>query len=511
MGSLSGFALVAGALCSSACSLTGDELAPTLVAESLSEQRDAVGQGTDGELSSPNRPPEGESAGGDDTESGPEPVGLEPGVRPPASPDGCDGSEPGSVCSCSSCALGSACVVDADCRNDSCVAGTCAEAGCTDGVHNQDESDVDCGGAICAACPAGLGCDSDSDCEGDLFCAPGDASCSPQSCADAIQSGSELGVDCGGDCPGCPEGTACTSDADCASGVCGDSGSCSAPRCDDGVRNQEELDVDCAGSCAADCGTGQRCQQASDCTSRVCGSVGCAAGEALCCQVPRCDDGVRNAAEADVDCGTAACGGCALGDDCSADAQCQSGFCSGGSCTVRLVCGDGVRNGPETDLDCGGSEPGCPRCADGQVCAVASDCQSNRCAVGRCVSCFDGVQNGNEAGVDCGGSDPACPACIRCTDATSADLGAVGSVSTVSADGCVKISQFPSYSPTLLEAYETGPFPIGFSWRQDCTGAAGGGTFEHIYHQIPMSGLSTACPVFVELFGSAAPLSMRWW
>ena len=40
---------------------------------------------------------------------------------------------------------------------------------CSDGIQNQDESDIDCGGAICGACGAGEACLSNSDC-GALVC-----------------------------------------------------------------------------------------------------------------------------------------------------------------------------------------------------------------------------------------------------------------------------------------------------------------------------------------------------
>lgn len=48
---------------------------------------------------------------------------------------------------------------------------------CDDGIQNQDETGVDCGGADCAACPT---------------------------CSDGIQNGDETGVDCGGtNCDDC--------------------------------------------------------------------------------------------------------------------------------------------------------------------------------------------------------------------------------------------------------------------------------------------------------------------
>lgn len=49
---------------------------------------------------------------------------------------------------------------------------------CSDGIKNQDETEVDCGG-VCNACPT---------------------------CDDGIQNGDETGIDCGGSCSECKEG-----------------------------------------------------------------------------------------------------------------------------------------------------------------------------------------------------------------------------------------------------------------------------------------------------------------
>jgi len=57
-----------------------------------------------------------------------------------------------------------------------------ADATCADGIQNQGETGVDCGGPNCQACVA-------------------DATCT-----DGIQNGDETGVDCGGSCPdACPD------------------------------------------------------------------------------------------------------------------------------------------------------------------------------------------------------------------------------------------------------------------------------------------------------------------
>jgi len=71
-----------------------------------------------------------------------------------------------------------------------------AQPTCTDGVLNQGEADIDCGGP-CKACP---------------------------SCSDGIQNQGATAADCGGPCKACAT-------------------------CDDGLLNQNEQDVDCGGVC----------------------------------------------------------------------------------------------------------------------------------------------------------------------------------------------------------------------------------------------------------------------
>ncbi len=73
---------------------------------------------------------------------------------------------------------------------------------CNDGIQNQGETGVDCGGP-CTACA---------------------------SCNDGIQNQGETGVDCGGPCSACPT-------------------------CNDGIQNQGETGVDCGGPCSP-CDTG---------------------------------------------------------------------------------------------------------------------------------------------------------------------------------------------------------------------------------------------------------------
>jgi len=98
-------------------------------------------------------------------------------------------------------------------------------ATCSDGIMNQDETGVDCGGASCTACGVAA------------------------TCSDGIMNQDETGIDCGG--------ASCT--------ACGVSATCS-----DGIMNQDETGVDCGGASCSACpgggggGNGQACTVTAD-------------------------------------------------------------------------------------------------------------------------------------------------------------------------------------------------------------------------------------------------------
>ena len=93
---------------------------------------------------------------------------------------------------------------------------------CNDGVKNQTESDVDCGGTSgCLACQTGKTCLVASDCQS-FMCTAGVCQAAPPSCSDGIQNQGETDVDCGGpNCPGaCGPNQMCAGNGDCHSNVC---------------------------------------------------------------------------------------------------------------------------------------------------------------------------------------------------------------------------------------------------------------------------------------------------
>ncbi|HZR81485.1 MAG TPA: hypothetical protein VFD92_10355 [Candidatus Binatia bacterium] len=120
---------------------------------------------------------------------------------------------------------------------------------CADGIRNDRETGVDCGGGACAACGVGQGCHEASDCATGV-CTAGVCQAT---CDDEARDGSETDVDCGGGaCPACAPGQACLVASDCSSGVC-TGGVCRTPTCGDGVRNASETDVDCGGPTCPPC------------------------------------------------------------------------------------------------------------------------------------------------------------------------------------------------------------------------------------------------------------------
>lgn len=181
------------------------------------------------------------------------------------------------------------------------------------------------------------------------------------------------------DCPGfliCLAGACnpeCVTDKDCPGSSCDQNGRCivggldgGSSACQNGVKDPAESDVDCGGACGA-C-AGAPCTKPSDCASDVCTAQKCAA--------PSCADGLQNGAESDVDCGGQSCPKCPAPKGCWTASDCAEGKCAAGVCTTA-GCSDGTQSGNETDIDCGGGQ--CSGCADGKGCGTNADCKSANC------------------------------------------------------------------------------------------------------------------------------------
>ncbi len=256
-----------------------------------------------------------------------------------------------------------------------CAQGSCAcppDSQCGGACVDKSSDEQNCG-ACGNRCPTGSACNAGTcSCPvaGQVACSGAcvDTRSDPANCAgcgNACASGYAcqssaclcLGSSCGGvcfdtqrdpsHCGGCS--TVCASGQSCLSGVCKCPASSQA----------------CGGVCtdvtsnAAHCGTCDTvCALGASCTASQCV---CPAGKQVC-----------SGACTDVSSDKYNCGAC--GSYCP-------GLCSGNACLP--TCSDGVKNAAETDIDCGGSA--CAPCASGKFCLVGGDCMGNTCTVGKCA------------------------------------------------------------------------------------------------------------------------------
>lgn len=128
----------------------------------------------------------------------------------------------------------------------------------------------------------------------------------------------------------------------------------------------------------------------------------CPAGQCRDHICSRCDDGIKNGWEADVDCGGAPCKAC-LGFPCVNPSECKSGFCADGTCcdnacdAICSFCGfpyEGRCSSipkymhDTSPVVCSGENmcDGFGSCLlrPGEICASAVECVSYRCEQSRC-------------------------------------------------------------------------------------------------------------------------------
>ena len=316
-----------------------------------------------------------------------------------------------------SCAVGAGCTKDTDCASKACGEdGKCATSAATDGKEDDGESDVDCGGASTDSapkCALGKKCATNADCMNNACGVTG--TCATSAASDGIEDDGESDVDCGGTttdgAPKCANGKMCVANADCTSGACGIGNVCSVSGSTDGLQDFGESDVDCGGTTtdtAPLCATSQKCVNNTDCTSAVCGLGNVCAANGY-------TDGLKDFGESDVDCGGNTTDGappcadglkCVKANDCGATSVCDlTNTCE------QPTSSDGIKDGTETDVDCGGGAPtNAPACATGKTCGIGADCMSGGCNyLDKCadeISCTP--QNGGDTCGPVGGSESCC-------------------------------------------------------------------------------------------------------
>ncbi|HKO51074.1 MAG TPA: hypothetical protein VJV79_25370 [Polyangiaceae bacterium] len=173
---------------------------------------------------------------------------------------------------CDRCATNAKCTTNSDCGTQYCKNKFCTEPTCTDGVRNQDETEIDCGGS-CKPCDIGAKCTDNDDCDGQ-YCV--DDKCADH-CTSGVKESDETDKDCGGaTCEKCADTLKCSAADDCQSLVCSNQ-KCSVPTCSDEVLNQDESDLDCGGACSGKgkaCPVNARCNSEADCESWICSKAG---------------------------------------------------------------------------------------------------------------------------------------------------------------------------------------------------------------------------------------------
>jgi len=235
---------------------------------------------------------------------------------------------------------------------------------CADGIRNGTETDVDCGGYLCAPCDEGDLCEEPSDCETGKC----DDGVCVASCTDGERNGDETDVDCGGSCPGCRASQACDGNADCLDGLC--RGGVCVSTCANGMRNRGEIGIDCGGVCPRRCALGDGCEVDGDCDPSLACNRFLGRCTATYCE-SRC-----NRMEL-------GCPGCGVGQRCEDDSVCVTGICEeetegDGALVCMPPCDD------DGELFCDGEcvaddDDHCGLC--GNTCAAPFRCSDGFCVV----------------------------------------------------------------------------------------------------------------------------------
>ena len=201
-------------------------------------------------------------------------------------------------------------------------------ASCMDGIQDDGETDLDCGGGGCAPCGDGMSCTDGTDCASGLCTG---LRCDPPSCSDGVKNGFESDVDCGPGCRGCAIGERCGYGSDCVSRACANN-VCVTAQCTDGVKNGDESDVDCGGfggfglgGMCPPCGAGRECHDGSHCRSGRCFDHVCRGDIACMMGTADCDEDAGNGCEADLETDRGHCGSC--GNRCLDGLRCAGGVC----------------------------------------------------------------------------------------------------------------------------------------------------------------------------------------
>lgn len=212
----------------------------------------------------------------------------------------------------------------------------------------------------------------------------------PATCADGIRNQQESEIDCGGPCAACEHRQVCTYGRDCADGL----------QCVTGTDISEFRR--CLKTAPTDVGgvfwmlglNGASCNTVCSSVGTTCDAVPMndivgSGGTLAACAATASALGITVVESIDISGGNGcSASGTSVYREVSNISSCFNSSTNLGeqvcSCAPATAgCSDGVKNGTETDIDCGGES--CPQCDAGQACGWIHDCMSNYCDAGVCV------------------------------------------------------------------------------------------------------------------------------
>lgn len=285
-------------------------------------------------------------------------------------------------------------------------------------------ADTDCRTWICqdenclsTEADPGTACDDGSDCVGLAACAcDGSGSCVGISCVDGVKNQGETDIDCGGDASGCPRcsiGDTCNEAADCATNLCESAGEEGGGGAGGGAGGNGPAGPSVCAPCTdpTDCSSGEFCNVPTGvCTPKF--GLGAACLDGLFCASGFC--AVDDSSELVGVCCDAACLGncevCAASNGATSDGECTTlgdGDAPPTPCGAYLC--DGTTACPDT---CGDSDD-ClmgVSCVDSKCCDVACDGICEQCDTGTCgpVNAGDTDAGTCEDDADCSVGTAAC-------------------------------------------------------------------------------------------------------
>jgi hypothetical protein len=282
---------------------------------------------------------------------------------------------------CVGCLTSAACGEAEECKGWSCNAGVCARSFATPGTPVSAQTPGDCMQVQCN----GQGGEMDGYDDTDVP----SKSCFIGSCAGGEQVftpapvGTECSVDGGKHCNSEGACVECTKQEDCPADVqtfCAPNGTCH--KCNDGVQNGDETDVDCGGAGCSPCKLTQGCAVNKDCQSKFCADEIC------------CNSACTSACEA---CNNPeSLGECTLSPKYGEDASYGNGLsclnqdklaCTGGGACKQALGTTCVNPGDCASLRCaditGSGTKTCLK-APGDACAQNAECFNNKCTGGAC-------------------------------------------------------------------------------------------------------------------------------